>query len=111
MQVNTGVSSGSLKDSYNKFKKNTETQSGQGYKKYKNWPWADLMTFLDDFQFRRKTDSNDTATTNETRSNEIHSSSTFTEDFNSTHSESEVCQVSSKTNTSYESKKKESKKY
>lgn len=64
------------------------------------------MRFLDDFQFRRKTDSNDTATTNETRSNEIQSSLTFTEDFNSTHSESEVCQVSSKTNTSYESKKR-----
>ncbi|XP_048000106.1 uncharacterized protein LOC125237166 [Leguminivora glycinivorella] len=48
----------SLRDSYGKFKKNNESSTGQSYKKYKTWPWASQMRFLDDYNVRRPTESN-----------------------------------------------------
>ncbi|XP_041983267.1 uncharacterized protein LOC121736249 [Aricia agestis] len=45
----------SLRDNYKKFKKSTETAA---YKKYKNWPWADQLRFLDDTIALNETDSN-----------------------------------------------------
>lgn len=48
----------SLRDNYKKFKKSTETASGSAYKKYKNWPWADQLRFLDDTILLNETDSN-----------------------------------------------------
>lgn len=47
-----------LRDSYNKFKKNNESSTGQAYKKYRSWPWASQMRFLDDYNVRRTTESN-----------------------------------------------------
>ncbi|XP_059053978.1 uncharacterized protein LOC131848209 [Achroia grisella] len=38
-----------LKDNYTKYKKSNQTSTGPGYKKYKNWPWAEHMKFLDNF--------------------------------------------------------------
>ncbi|XP_039281026.1 uncharacterized protein LOC111064541 isoform X2 [Nilaparvata lugens] len=42
-----------LKDNYNRFLKSNQCQTGQEYKKYRNWPWAELLRFLDDFKFER----------------------------------------------------------
>ncbi|VVC92531.1 unnamed protein product [Leptidea sinapis] len=47
-----------LKDNYTKHKKSIAVSSGQAYKKYKNWPWAELMRFLDDFNKNRSTEAN-----------------------------------------------------
>lgn len=47
-----------LKDTYNKFKKNSETSSCHSYKKYKKWPWTEQSRFLDDFNDRRTCGSN-----------------------------------------------------
>ncbi|XP_031768735.1 uncharacterized protein LOC116413460 [Galleria mellonella] len=44
-----------LKDNYTKYKKYNETSAGQAYKKYKNWPWADNMKFLDNYNTAKKT--------------------------------------------------------
>ncbi|XP_050296344.1 uncharacterized protein LOC126736158 [Anthonomus grandis grandis] len=96
-----------LKDNYNKFQKNTQTQSGQGYKKYKNWPWADLMRFLDNFKFRRITETNTICQSKET--NRDDSQSLIIEDLNSIHSESEVREVSPETNTPRAANKKKAK--
>ncbi|CAG5055948.1 unnamed protein product [Parnassius apollo] len=48
----------SLRDNYKKFKKSTETASGSAYKKYKNWPWAEQLRFLDDTVTLKETHSN-----------------------------------------------------
>lgn len=47
-----------LKDNYNKFKKTKQTSTGQSYKKYRNWPWAELMGFLDDVLYQKTSVSN-----------------------------------------------------
>ncbi|CAH0402532.1 unnamed protein product [Chilo suppressalis] len=47
-----------LKDNYNKVKKTKQTSTGQSYKKYRNWPWAELMRFLDDVSYQRTPASN-----------------------------------------------------
>lgn len=46
-----------LKDNYAKHKKSNAVSSGQSYKKYKNWPWAELMRFLDDVNKSRLTEN------------------------------------------------------
>lgn len=40
-----------MKDNYAKFKKTTEPPYSKTYKKYKNWPWAEHVRFLDDCNF------------------------------------------------------------
>lgn len=42
-----------LKDNYNKFKKTKQRSTGQSYTKYRNWPWAKLMRFLDDVTYQK----------------------------------------------------------
>uniref|UniRef100_A0A2H1V9R7 SFRICE_017045 n=1 Tax=Spodoptera frugiperda TaxID=7108 RepID=A0A2H1V9R7_SPOFR len=37
-----------LKDNYAKYKKTSEPGFVEAYKKYKHWPWADKVKFLDD---------------------------------------------------------------
>ncbi|CAK1582634.1 unnamed protein product [Parnassius mnemosyne] len=48
----------SLRDNYKKFKKATEIGSGPAYKKYKRWPWAEHLRFLDDTIALKETDMN-----------------------------------------------------
>ncbi|XP_069363367.1 uncharacterized protein [Maniola hyperantus] len=43
----------SLRDNYNKFKKTKQESTAASNKKYRNWPWADHMKFLDDFSYTR----------------------------------------------------------
>ncbi|KAM3966364.1 LOW QUALITY PROTEIN: uncharacterized protein ACR2FA_012674 [Aphomia sociella] len=50
-----------LKDNYTKYKKQeqiSETSTGQLYRKYKNWPWAEHMKFLDNFNTVKRTTNN-----------------------------------------------------
>lgn len=82
----------SLRDNYNKYKKNNESSTGQAYKKYKSWPWASQLRFLDDFNIKRQTESNiqrspadnDTTVTSDTEK------STINETQNTTNSEVSV---------------------
>lgn len=46
-----------MRDCYTKFKKSSDTISGEACKKYKNWPWAEQMKFLD-HDTSKQTDSN-----------------------------------------------------
>ncbi|XP_032521672.2 uncharacterized protein LOC116773343 [Danaus plexippus] len=82
----------SLRDNYNKYKKNNESSTGQAYKKYKSWPWASQLRFLDDFNIKRQTESssqrspanNHTSVTSDTEN------STMNETEVTTHSEVSV---------------------
>lgn len=82
----------SLRDNYNKYKKNNESSTGQAYKKYKSWPWASHLRFLDDFNFRRQTESNSqrSPANNHTTVTADTENSTMNETQNSTQSEASV---------------------
>ncbi|XP_061716937.1 uncharacterized protein LOC133524808 [Cydia pomonella] len=82
----------SLRDNYNKYKKNNESSTGQAYKKYKSWPWASQLRFLDDFNFRRQTETNSqrTPANNHTTVTADTENSTMNETQNTTDSEVSV---------------------
>ncbi|CAG9565390.1 unnamed protein product [Danaus chrysippus] len=79
----------SLRDNYNKYKKSNESSTGQAYKKYKSWPWASRLSFLDDFNFRRQTESNceNSSANNHTTVALDTENFTMSEKQNTTHSE------------------------
>lgn len=82
----------SLRVNYNKYKKNNVSSTGQAYKKYKSWPWASQLRFLDDFNFRRQTESNwhRSPANNHTTVTADTENSTIKETQNTTHSEVSV---------------------
>lgn len=96
-----------LKDNYNKYQKNTQTTSGQEYKKYKNWPWADLMRFLDDFKFRRTTETNTPSQIEEINRSAVQSS--MIDDLNSTSCIEWDVHDSPESNTAGEKKRRKTK--